>query len=539
MPSIALEKIGGCRDLVIVIRGHVMHLIRLYRWYFILHIPITLLVDLVPFYPDSEFFRIPNAIFHFYCRNFHDPLLSDHSLHAGWFRSFLFLEGLLQLPICCYLAMQRTDYGKVSRSLILTYAVQVFTTTFGCIAELSATEHISATNRWILYGFYLPYLVIAVIMAVDVGASTLREASTECDELRYLSAAIAHQETEPRVLTILITGTNSGLGFGIVRLLIDTLSFALKHKQVTLKLVLTVRNEEKATSTAHRLSKYKSQYGKSLGIEFLLLDLASLDSTESCCREILRRYDRIDVAIFNAGMGDFCGLDWLGLVRQFLVDPKGCFTAPTYKLQRVGSKTRDGLGLAFQTNFFGHYYMQERLRHVLMTDSRVIWVSSLEAHPTALDFSDPQGLHSTSSYESSKRLIDVIHRTMEQDGNDLYAKQYLTHPGLCTTSIFAQWLNPTLNSIYAAVFYIARLCGSKWHVCSPYLAANSIVHCALNKDVNARPKWGSGASRFGQGLIVQTPMEVTSTATCRRLLSEMRELRSQWLDILPDQKTDC
>jgi len=65
----------------------------------------------------------------------------------------------------------------------------------------------------------------------------------------------------------------------------------------------------------------------------------------------------IDWLIFNAGVAEVISLDWITIIEQFLKDPIILFTLPRYLIERVGSKTEDGLGLVFQANVFGHYYM--------------------------------------------------------------------------------------------------------------------------------------------------------------------------------------
>jgi len=60
--------------------------------------------------------------------------------------------------------------------------------------------------------------------------------------------------------------------------------------------------------------------------------------------------------IFNAGVAEVIGFDWLLVLKQTL-DPLMLFTLPRYMIERVGSMTADGIGLIFQANVFGHYYI--------------------------------------------------------------------------------------------------------------------------------------------------------------------------------------
>ena len=65
----------------------------------------------------------------------------------------------------------------------------------------------------------------------------------------------------------------------------------------------------------------------------------------------------IDWLIFNAGVAEVVALKWFVVFQQFIKDPMMLFTVPRYLIERVGSKTTDDLGMVFQANVFGHYYI--------------------------------------------------------------------------------------------------------------------------------------------------------------------------------------
>lgn len=56
-------------------------------------------------------------------------------------------------------------------------------------------------------------------------------------------------------------------------------------------------------------------------------------------------------------MAEVVALKWFVVFEQLMKDALMLFTVPRYLLERVGSKTQDDLGLVFQANVFGHYYM--------------------------------------------------------------------------------------------------------------------------------------------------------------------------------------
>ncbi|OLL23790.1 putative membrane protein [Neolecta irregularis DAH-3] len=139
---------------------------KLYLWFFILHIPATIFVDLGQFLPRSV---LPGWVFiplDFYVSTFDDPLFTRD--RGGWLLSFFFLEIVIQLPVFVYgiQSLKKAGIGLSRQSMLvlLVYAVQSTTTTFGCVAELLAFEA-SAT---VIVGFYMPFLFATLVMAVDM-----------------------------------------------------------------------------------------------------------------------------------------------------------------------------------------------------------------------------------------------------------------------------------------------------------------------------------------------------------------------------------
>lgn len=65
----------------------------------------------------------------------------------------------------------------------------------------------------------------------------------------------------------------------------------------------------------------------------------------------------IDWLLFNAGVAEVIALHWGIVAKQGLTDPVMLFTVPKYLIEKVGSTTEDRLGLIFQANVFGHYYI--------------------------------------------------------------------------------------------------------------------------------------------------------------------------------------
>ncbi|KAJ9618704.1 3-keto-steroid reductase [Taxawa tesnikishii (nom. ined.)] len=136
------------------------------------------------------------------------------------------------------------------------------------------------------------------------------------------------------------------------------------------------------------------------------------------------------------------------------------------KKKKKGEESR--LGEVFMANVFGHYFLTHLLAPLMAgggeggrEPGRIIWVSSLEAYPHSLRLEDLQGLETDTSYESSKRLTDLLVLTSELPSTQQFVRDYLSsaslsnasttttsdqqtqsppvmylaHPGICATSI--------------------------------------------------------------------------------------------------------
>ena len=229
----------------------------------------------------------------------------------------------------------------------------------------------------------------------------------------------------------------------------------------------------------------------------------------------------------------------------------------------IEEETVSILGEVFTANVFGHYVFAHEILPLTMRPgvrlenkeggdhidgpiprARIIWQSSIEPMAHHLDPADIQGLNTHEPYESSKRLTDVLalshdlssvkvksrsffsirpspsSRTFEvQEENapdnihvagDTSAasslakppRMLVAHPGIVVTTIFP--LHWFFTFWYRLITYLARLAGSPWHTCAPYLAAWSSVWLALEADaildyVGAeKSKWGSACDRWGK-----------------------------------------
>lgn len=322
-------------------------------------------------------------------------------------------------------------------------------------------------------------------------------------------------------------------------------------------IIFTTRSTKKGSDTLARLQEHLNSNNDlnpadKNRVTFVPenVDLCDLVSVRTLSRRVLQNFPKLDAIVLNAGLGGWTGIDWPRAVFGVLTDLVHEVSWPSYKIAPAGvvteRQTAQGekgveeeeeprLGMVFCANVFGHYMLAHNVMPLLKRSGangtgagRVIWVSSLEATVNFFDINDIQGLRTTSAYESSKALTDILALTsnlpstapwvnsfysVDNDKNDTTTttpNTYLSHPGICGTTI----LPLPLPCFYAmiAIFWFARLLGSPWHTLSTYLGACAPVWLAFSAqpvldDAEApylrhgggRAKWGSAYDLFGSG----------------------------------------
>lgn len=394
----------------------------------------------------------------------------------------------------------------------------------------------------------------------------------------------------------------SGLGFAICQRLISEFLETKSTSEDKLLLIPTTRSKSKADDTLRRLVLHLSQVCAALErhtrnrgiaafleekieIEPLLVDLNSIVSVHGAAKELNRRLKErglgLDVLLCNAGIGGWDGVDWWVLIKQiFTKGPYSMMSRPGYKIARPGrvtprqlpstsSSTKSGegngsvgmiqeeeppVGEVFCANLFGHYLLGHWVTPSLLRvgekgdrRGRVIWVSTLEAYPSAFDINDLQGLTTAIPYESSKRLTDILALSSELPSTQPYVssyfgigsstpvdkitvangpvdsdetdtdasrpKIYLSHPGICATPIMP--IHPIMVCLQVLAFYLARLCGSYWHCISAWCGATAPTWLALApqklldqlEGTDGKGKWGSTVDVWGRERAVRTEVQ--------------------------------
>ncbi|EPY49389.1 3-keto sterol reductase [Schizosaccharomyces cryophilus OY26] len=324
----------------------------------------------------------------------------------------------------------------------------------------------------------------------------------------------------------LITGSNSGLGFGIAARLLEFYKPRIEDEPETFTIVLTCRSRAKAEDACKRLKELFPE--RKIRLEYVLLDLSDMESVEAAALEIKSRYPKLDYVYLNAGTWDLQGIHWIQAIFATLMNPVKALTYPTYYKEAMGRTSKDSMGYIFQSNVFGHYYLKTRLNElrVLGSSTKIVLTGSLVAKKESLNFDDIQCLHGERPYQSSKRLLDILHFAEIESG--LPYQQYVVHPGLCTTNMYETFLGFIV--VFAKLaFWFCRLLGSPWHTVSPYIAAFSYLWIAIHshkEDENI--KWGSATTMFGKEKILPTSVELVLPSDKEKCMTYMQNLYREW-----------
>lgn len=148
---------------------------------------------------------------------------------------------------------------------------------------------------------------------------------------------------------VIVTGGNTGLGYETVK------SLAGSTKA---KIYIFSRSQEK---TSKAIEKIKDEVAREYNVHnreigFIQVDLSDLNTIKPAVNEFLKKEDRLDIIINNAGV---------------MMPPQG-------------SKTKQGYELQIGTNVLGHHLLQRLLDPSLIKTSktnppglsRIVWLSS-------------------------------------------------------------------------------------------------------------------------------------------------------------------
>ena len=227
-------------------------------------------------------------------------------------------------------------------------------------------------------------------------------------------------------LAIVIGGTGS-----IGKEIVDYLLY------LKAKVVIGARNVNKAEAFKKQmLLKYPNAY---IDVEYV--DLSDLDSIDKFQLNIDSKYQKADIFINNSGV---------------------------YHLPF--SLSKDGYEIHFATNALGNYYLSKKIVFDLKLNSKMIFVSSLAANFTEIDFNDIQSLHTKNKmkiYGRTKQIMNLNVSGFKKELNDYSIDVNLVHPGVCATDLFK---NSHSKLFMVTIYPLMRLV---FH--SPKKAALSII----------------------------------------------------------------
>jgi 3-keto steroid reductase len=314
-----------------------------------------------------------------------------------------------------------------------------------------------------------------------------------------------------------------------------------EDEDTRITIIVTSRTLPRVREVIDSLKEFISKRDRSgiVDFDYLLVDFTDMVSILGAAYEVLKKYHQLDYFFANSAQGVYDGIDWIGAVREICANPIKGATDPHYKIQRIGVMSQDGMGLVFQCNVFGPYYLLQKLTPLLeAAKGRVIWISSIMSDPKYLSFDDLELLKSDSSYEGSKREIDLLHIATYEQLREKGITQYLIHPGIFTSMSFFKFLNLFTYYGMLLMFYVVRLLGSPWMNISGYSAANAPVYAAkyANKNFEKQDvKYGSASTRDGHEYIKIEEVDKTGADD---LLHYLEKLKKEWDDKLENQITN-
>lgn len=327
----------------------------------------------------------------------------------------------------------------------------------------------------------------------------------------------------------LLTGGSSNLGISLAKRLID------KIADEKIIIIVTSRTLPKSLDTITELYEYAKQHNKYQLVEFdyILVNFCDMVSVLTAYYDLSAKYPKIDFLYINSAQTSYTGVDFWQGTKDFIKDPILTVTEGAMKIQQSGLKSQDGMGLLFQGNVFGPYYLIHKLK-TLLHGGKIIWVSSVSSHPKHLSFNDIELIENPSPYEGSKRLIDLLHASTYKSLKKENINQYLVNPGVFTSFVFFEYLNLFTYCGMFVMFYIARFLGSTIHTISGYNASNALISCAFN-DEPQDVKVVSSTDRSGRPFIAYEEFDTTGAEDVRNYLDKLVQ---QWDEKLKDQIVD-
>uniref|UniRef100_A0A7S2UJB6 EXPERA domain-containing protein n=1 Tax=Attheya septentrionalis TaxID=420275 RepID=A0A7S2UJB6_9STRA len=109
-----------------------------------------------------------------YAETFKDPFMVPDS--PPWFRSLILCELLLQVPFFFVSVYALWTPGNISgsgwfRSACMIYGAHTSTTLIPILATIASNPEINTAETATLFGFYLPYLILPLLLTIIAASS--------------------------------------------------------------------------------------------------------------------------------------------------------------------------------------------------------------------------------------------------------------------------------------------------------------------------------------------------------------------------------
>ncbi|KAH9053113.1 transmembrane protein 6/97 [Lactarius vividus] len=166
-----------------------------YFIFFVVHIPATLLIDFQAVWPKHLTPESLQLLPPWYVGMSGDFLVGGsmgilgNGTGLAWFKSFLYLEALFQLPVFVIGAYGLWKDSRAIYGLLVLYGASTSTTTYACIAAILEAPTTSAATiaqnvvsvtpaqRSMLLFSHAPFFVIPLVLAVDMAVRLQKLAS--------------------------------------------------------------------------------------------------------------------------------------------------------------------------------------------------------------------------------------------------------------------------------------------------------------------------------------------------------------------------
>ncbi|KAJ9192503.1 hypothetical protein DTO166G4_3106 [Paecilomyces variotii] len=136
-----------------------------YLGFFFTHVPIMLMVDIVPFYPEAIRSDVLVNIRQFYIETFRDKFFETP---PNWFMFFLAMELVYHLPLSIWAVGALIREDPLVPVHLLIWAVQSFITTMTSLVDVWSWTDRTTDEKYNITTLYGPYALLAAFMGFDM-----------------------------------------------------------------------------------------------------------------------------------------------------------------------------------------------------------------------------------------------------------------------------------------------------------------------------------------------------------------------------------